>query len=150
MKKTIRLNESELHRLIHESVKRILNESYEDTDFYAEEDSNGNTGEPGQVKSYEIEYYTTEQAKQDAQENGFNDVGKYLKYWFEETYPHEFIWQTLKNSYSFNGETLYEDETGLVIKDIYGQIMFDGYEPNSRKYSNDFSNRLNRGEYWSR
>lgn len=34
MKQTIRLNERELHRLISESVKRVLNERYMDDDTY--------------------------------------------------------------------------------------------------------------------
>ena len=124
-KNRIRLTESQLHRVIKESVKRVLREA--NGSFYDEEDSNGNYGEPGMVKSYDTGYITLDQAKIDAKENGYEDVGEYLKYWFDETYPHEFTWQRLGGGYGYHGDTLYR-EGGLVIKEIYGQVMFDEEE----------------------
>lgn len=78
------------------------------------------------VKSYDIGYYTTSQAEEDAKECGFKNVGDYLLYWFNEindgTIPFEIA--EIKNTYGFMGDTLAE-EGKIRIKDIYGQIMID-------------------------
>ena len=44
MKKIFRLTEGDLHRIIKNSVKRIIRESDEYYDFYSDEDNYGNQG----------------------------------------------------------------------------------------------------------
>ena len=125
MRRTIRLTERELKHMISESVRRILRE--DEYDWYDEEDFDGNTGEEGQIRSYDVGYYTIDQAEQDAQENGYNDVAEYLKYWFSEVQPEcPWTWQDTGGGYGYNGDTVFEEE-GVVCKDIYGQLMFDEY-----------------------
>ena len=88
-KKLIRLTESELKNIIGKSVMRILKEGgnlvYDE--WYGEEDYNGNVGEKGMIRSYDIGTYYDSQAEQDAKENGYDDVAEYLRYWFNEIKP---------------------------------------------------------------
>lgn len=96
-------------------------------EFYSEEDYNGNVGEEGMVKSYDIGAYYVGQAEQDAQESGFNDVAEYLQYWFEEIQPDcPWYWQKVGSGYGYNGDTIFKNG-GIVCKDIFGQIMIDEY-----------------------
>ena len=85
-KRIIRLTESELKNMIGKSVMKILKEGgnlvYDE--WYGEEDYNGHVGEKGMIRSYDIGTYYVDQAEQDAQESGYNDVAEYLKYWFDE------------------------------------------------------------------
>lgn len=101
--------------------KRIYENANES--FYNEEDSNGNYGKPGQMKSYDIGYYTIDNVEADAEENGMS-VEEYIVYWFNETYPHEFTWEDRKGGYGFNGDTIATDGN-IVFKDIYGQLIVD-------------------------
>ena len=78
------------------------------------------------VKSYEIGYYNTEQAKVDAAMNGYSSVGDWLLDWFNEINDGtlEYTIQELKNTYGYMGGTLAE-QGNIRIKDIFGQIMVD-------------------------
>ena len=78
------------------------------------------------VKSYEIGYDNTEQAKVDAAMNGYPNVGEWLLDWFNEINDGtvEYTIQEIKNTYGYMGDTLAE-QGNIRIKDIYGQIMVD-------------------------
>ena len=133
MKKIIRLTEGDLNRIIRNSIKRIIRESndYYNTsidDFYSKEDNDGNQGEEGMVKSYDIGYYDVSNAEEDAEKEGM-PLDEYLKYWFSEIQPEcPFTWKRLGGGYGHNGDTIAKDGN-VVIKDIYGQIMIDEYPP---------------------
>lgn len=126
--KKIRLTESQLHRIIKESVRNILKEN-ECVDFYSEEDEFGNVGEPGMVKSYDIGYYGVDNAELDAKECGYENLQDYLKYWWGEVSDDTpFRWQKLGSGYGYHGEELLR-LGNFVFKDIYGQLMIDEYAP---------------------
>ena len=133
MKKILRLTEGDLHRIIKNSVKRIIRESdeYYDTSsdgFYSDEDNYGNQGEEGMVKSYDIGYYDVSNAEEDAEKEGM-PLDEYLIQWFNEIKQEcPFTWQRLGGGYGYNGDTIARDGN-VVIKDIYGQIMVDEYPP---------------------
>lgn len=132
-KRIIRLTESELKNMIGNSVMRILKEGgnlvYDE--WYGEEDYNGHVGEKGMIRSYDIGTYYTDQAEQDAQESGYNDVAEYLKYWFDEIKSEcPWEWTKIGQGYGYNGSTIFSED-GVVCKDIYGQIMIDEYPPMS-------------------
>ena len=78
------------------------------------------------VKSYEIGYYNTEQAKVDAAMNGYPNVADWLLDWFNEINDGtlEYSIQEIENTYGFMGDTLAE-QGKIRIKDIFGQIMID-------------------------
>lgn len=78
------------------------------------------------VKSYEIGYYATSQAEEDAAMNGYPNVGEWLLAWFNEINDGtlEYTIQELKNTYGYMGDTLAE-QGNIRIKDIFGQIMVD-------------------------
>ena len=78
------------------------------------------------VKSYEIGYYCTAQAEEDAKENGYPNVGDWLLAWFNEINDGtlEYTIQEIKNTYGYMGDTLAE-QGKVRIKDIFGQIMID-------------------------
>lgn len=78
------------------------------------------------VKSYEIGYYCTAQAEEDAKENGYTNVGEWLLAWFNEINDGtlEYTIQELKNTYGYMGDTLAK-QGNIHIKDIFGQIMID-------------------------
>ena len=67
-RKLIRLTESDLHKIVKESVKKLfeMNELY--SEWYDEEDYNGQTGEEGMIRSYDIGTYYDSQAEEDAKE----------------------------------------------------------------------------------
>ena len=132
-KRIIRLTESELKNMIGNSVMRILKEGgnlvYDE--WYGEEDYNGHVGEKGMIRSYDIGTYYADQAEQDAQESGYNDVAEYLKYWFDEIKSEcPWEWTKIGQGYGYNGSTIFSED-GVVFKDIYGQIKIDEYPPMS-------------------
>jgi hypothetical protein len=101
------------------------NELYDD--WYQEEDYNGNIGEEGMIRSYDIGTYYIGTAEEDAKENGFNDVAEYLQYWFSEIQGEcPWYWTKVGHGYGYNGNTIFKHD-GVVCKDIYGQIMVDEY-----------------------
>lgn len=122
------------NEVTRKAALRLVNEvNSAREDFYSEEDYNGNFGKDGQVKSYDIGYYSISQAEEDAEENGYDDVGEYLKYWFNEIQSEcPFTWQTLGNGYGFHGTTLFTDGN-VVGKLIYDQIMIDELPPSLMK-----------------
>lgn len=143
MKKIIRLTESDLHRIINESVKRMINEigdenDVEQDDFYDEEDDEGKTGQVGQVRSYSLGYMNTSNMEADAEENGYENLAEYLEDYFHEINDGtlSFTWQTLGSGYGYHGDTITEFENQLtnghvVVKELWDQIMFDEYAPNN-------------------
>lgn len=121
------LKEEYLKRIVRNSIRQVIKESVDD--FYNEEDFNGNVGQVGMVKSYDIGHYYTDQAELDAKENGYNSLEEYLKfYWSEIGGECPWTWQRLGSGYGYNGTTLAEID-GVRFKDIYGQIMVDEYPP---------------------
>ena len=148
-KRLIRITESDLHNIILSSVNRILNEedyvsmpddydAYVQPDddvpsnvlydeWYEEEDYNGNQGEPGMIKSYDIGTYYMSQAEEDAKECGYDDVSDYLEYWFGEIQQEcPWYWTKIGHGYGYNGDTIFKHD-GIVCKNIFDQIMFDEY-----------------------
>ena len=126
--KKIRLTESQFNRLIKETVRNILKEN-ECVDFYSEEDEFGNVGEPGMVKSYNIGYYSVDNAMLDAKEFGYENLQDYLKFWWNEVSDDiPFTWEKLGSGYGYHGTTL-PKLGNVVFKEIYGQIMVDEYAP---------------------
>lgn len=125
--------ESKIRQMVKESIKRFVNEATLVPDayneWYQEEDYDGNTGKEGMVRSYDIGGYYMHNAENDAKECGFDDVAKYLHYWFNEIKPEcPWYWQKLGSGYGFHGKTIFQDG-GLVCKEIYDQIMFDEERP---------------------
>ena len=126
--KKIRLTESQFNKLIRESVRNILKEN-ECMDFYSEEDEFGNVGEPGMVKSYDIGYYSVDNAMFDAKECGYENLQDYLKFWWNEVSDDiPFTWEKLGSGYGYHGTTLLR-LGNVVFKNIYEQIMVDEYAP---------------------
>ena len=126
--KKIRLTESQFNKLIRESVRNILKEN-ECMDFYSEEDEFGNVGEPGMVKSYDIGYYSVDNAMLDAKEFGYENLQDYLKFWWNEVSDDiPFTWEKLGSGYGYHGTTLLR-LGNVVFKNIYEQIMVDEYAP---------------------
>lgn len=104
-------------------------------EFYQEEDSEGKTGKPGQVRSYEIGYNDVSNWEQDAKENGLT-LGEFVEEWFHEVNDGtmQFSWQTLGGGYGYHGDTITTftnqvTDGEVVVKDIYGQVMIDEYAP---------------------
>lgn len=129
MKKVIRITGSDICNMVMESVITYLEESLGQDDFFNEEDSNGNYGQPGQVKSYDIGYYSTANAEEDARQSGFDSLEEYLTFWWREVGPEvPFTWQTLGGGYGFHGDTIAQIGN-VCIKAIYDQIMVDEYPP---------------------
>lgn len=132
MKRKVRLTESDLHKIIRKSVKRILKESLEQDaldEFYSEEDDNGNQGEEGQVKSYDVGNLNITNLEEEAEEEGMS-LEDYLKYWWSEISVEyvPFTWVTLGSGYGFHGKTI-TTVGNVVFKEIYGQVMVDEYPP---------------------
>ena len=132
MKRKVRLTEGDLHKIIRKSVKRILKESLEQDaldEFYSEEDDNGNQGEEGQVKSYDVGNLNIANLEEEAEEEGMS-LEDYLKYWWIEISVEyvPFIWETLGSGYGFHGKTI-TTVGNVVFKEIYGQVMVDEYPP---------------------
>ena len=132
MKRKVRLTEGDLHKIIRKSVKRILKESLEQDaldEFYSEEDDNGNQGEEGQVKSYDVGNLNIANLEEEAEEEGMS-LKEYIKYWWDEISSDgvPFEWQRLGSGYGFNGTTILRDGN-VVFKDIYGQLIIDEYPP---------------------
>ena len=126
--KKIRLTESQFNRLIKETVRNILKEN-ECVDFYSEEDEFGNVGEPGMVKSYNIGYYSVDNAMLDAKEFGYENLQDYLKFWWNEVSDNiPLTWEKLGSGYGYHGTTLLR-LGNVVFKEIYEQIMVDEYAP---------------------
>lgn len=126
--KKIRLTESQFNKLIRESVRNILKEN-ECVDFYSEEDEFGNVGEPGMVKSYDIGYYSVDNAMLDAKERGYENLQDYLKLWWNEVSDDiPFSWEKLGSGYGYHGTTLLR-LGNVVFKEIYEQIMVEEYAP---------------------
>ena len=126
--KKIRLTESQFNMLIKETVRNILKEN-ECMDFYSEEDEFGNVGEPGMVKSYDIGYYSVDNAMLDAKECGYENLQDYLKFWWNEVSDDiPFTWEKLGGGYGYHGTTLLR-LGNVVFKEIYEQIMVDEYAP---------------------
>lgn len=103
--------------------------------FYAEEDSCGETGRRGQVRSYELGISSLDEWRRHAEDVGMS-LKEYVEYWFSEVNDGglQFLWQTLYGGYGYHGDTLntFKNElTGgtVVVKDIYGQLMLDEYCP---------------------
>lgn len=132
MKRKVRLTEGDLHKIIRKSVKRILKESLEQDaldEFYSEEDDNGNQGEEGQVKSYDVGNLNIANLEEEAEEEGMS-LEDYLKYWWSEISVEyvPFVWETLGSGYGFHGKTI-TTVGNVVFKEIYGQVMVDEYPP---------------------
>lgn len=100
--------------------------------FYAQEDSFGRTGEPGQVRSYETGARSyMDDWKEDAKEMGMS-LKKYLRYYFDELNDGglQFTWQTLGSGYGFHGTTVCSFPNSLTggrvrVKEIWDSVMID-------------------------
>ena len=133
MRRDIRLNDAELKALLRESVvgalSRIVENRGSSQDWYAEEDYDGNVGQDGMIRSYNIGTYYVDQAEVDDKDCGYDDVAEYLKYWFSEIQMEcPWYWVEERSGYGHNGSTICEFGN-VRIKDIFGQIMVDEYPP---------------------
>ena len=131
-KKPMKVTEAELKQVVKEAAMKVLSETLNEVnelyqEWYDQEDYNGNVGEEGMIRSYDIGAYYIGQAEEDAAENGYDDVAEYLEYWFNEI-QHDcpWYWQRIGSGYGYNGTTIFKND-GIVCKDIYGQIMVDEY-----------------------
>ena len=149
MKQVIRLTESDLHRVVKESVQKILREMsgiYDE--WYGEEDYDGNVGQEGLIRSYDIGTVYDSNVEQEAKEMGFNNIGDYLKYWFDEV-KEDTPWYWTQKSGGFKN-TIFR-EGGVVCQLLPGgQIVIDEYAPGEAESGEDFQNRLTQGEFWSK
>ena len=100
--------------------------------FYAQEDSFGRTGRPGQVRSYEMgaRSYIGEW-RQEAKELRMG-LKKYLRHCFDSLNDGslQFTWQTLGSGYGFHGTTVCSFPNSLTggrvrVKEIWEQVMID-------------------------
>lgn len=98
-------------------------------EFYSEEDDNGNQGEEGQVKSYDVGNLNITNLEEEAEEEGMS-LEDYLKYWWSEISVEyvPFTWETLGSGYGFHGKTI-TTVGNVVFKEIYGQVIVDEYPP---------------------
>ena len=118
----------------------LINES-DNSAFYSEEDSEGNTGRPGMVKSYEVGMDSISNMEKEAEEEGMS-LEDFLKTWWDEVSGEiPFTWQEMKGGYGYNGKTILK-LGDVVFKDIYGQLMVDEYEPGRTEYEDDFNSRV--------
>ena len=149
MKQIIRLTESDLRKIVKESVERILKEHNELYDeWYQEEDYDGHQGQPGLIRSYDIGTVYDANVESDAKEMGFNNISDYLRYWFDEVRG-ETPWYWTQKSGGFKNTLFRED--GVVCQVLPGgQIVIDEYAPGEAEYENDFNNRLTQGEFWTK
>lgn len=136
----MKITQKKLGKMIMESINKTLNEN--PASFYDEEDENGNTGEIGQVKSYDCGYMTLDNAENEAEETGYNSVEDYLRQWWNEAGSEApFEWITLGGGYGFHGSTIFEEPQSdggtLRCKEIYGQIIFDVYPPQNLNESEE-------------
>lgn len=147
--RVIRMTESDLMSFLNESVRKAvnkrLNESNELYDeWYDEEDYDGNVGEPGLIKSYDIGSYYTSQAEQDAEENGMS-LEDYLLYWFDEI-KQECPWYWTQKSGGYYKTLAQQD--GVVIKELPGdQIVIDEYPIGDAGRDEAMDNRMPPGDY---
>ena len=123
---------------------RILQENFDGSldDFYKEEDENGNYGEPGMVKSYDIGDIYVSNTEHEAEEENMS-VEDFLKLWWNEISSEyiPFTWQKLGSGYGFHGKEI--TRVGNVIfKDIYGQLIVDESAPGENEYNDDFMSRV--------
>lgn len=118
----------------------VINES-NNSAFYSEEDSEGKTGHPGMVKSYDVGMGSVSNMEKEAEEEGMS-LEDYLKTWWDEVSGEvPFTWQEMKGGYGYNGKTILK-LGDVVFKDIFGQLMVDEYEPGRTEYENDFNSRV--------
>ena len=126
------------------SMPTLLNEG-EKEDFYAEEDSEGNTGKPGMVKSYDIGMVTIDNVQHEADELEMSLEDYLQKWWDEVGYECPWTWQELGHGYGYEGDQILRIGD-VVFKDIYGQLMVDEYEPGRAAYKEDFVERLKKAQ----
>ena len=126
MKRKIRLTEQDLKNLVSKSVRTVLREhSMAYDEWLSEEDYDGHTGKKGMIRSYHIGTYYDANAEEDAKENGYDNLAKYLEDWFDEIQPEcPWYWTKIGPGYGYHGTTIFK-RGGLTCKNIYGQIMFD-------------------------
>lgn len=118
----------------------VINESNNSV-FYSEEDSEGKTGRPGMVKSYDIGMDYVSNLENEAEEEGMS-LEDYLKTWWNEVSGDiPFTWQETKGGYGHNGKTILK-LGDVVFKDIFGQLIVDEYEPGRTEYEDDFNSRV--------
>lgn len=141
------MTQNKFKTIIKETIDNFINQQtisnnlYDE--WYQEEDYNGNIGEPGLIKSYDIGTYYTGQAEQDAQENGYDNMVDYLKFWFDEIKTEcPWYWTKLNNNYKMQGNILFE-ENNVICIDFCDQILIYEDIDNS-----DFYNRLQSGEFY--
>jgi len=147
LKKENMNNNYKLKSIIKETIDKFINEQTSNNnlydEWYQEEDCDGNSGEPGMIKSYNIGTYYLDQAIQDAYENGYDDEKDYLKFYFDEILPDTpWNWIKVNNNFLLYGNTIF-NENNLICKEIAGQIYLYEDIDNS-----DFYNRLQSGEFY--
>lgn len=147
LKKENMNNNYKLKSIIKETIDKFINEQTLNNnlydEWYQEEDYNGNIGEPGLIKSYDIGTYYTGQAEQDAQENGYDNMVDYLKFWFDEIKTEcPWYWTKVNNNYKMQGNILFE-ENNVICIDFCDQILIYEDIDNS-----DFYNRLQSGQFY--
>lgn len=126
-------------------MRSKLNES-DNSAFYAETDSEGNTGKPGMVRSYDIGWNNSvENWEHEAEEKGMSFEDYLQEWWYEAGQECPWTWQELGHGYGYEGDEIFRVED-VVFKDIYGQLMVDEYEPGRAAYKEDFVDRLRKAQ----
>ena len=119
---------------VNESVDSYSNGN---SSFYDEEDYDGNTGEPGMVRSYDIGWNDNIDSFEESAKAEKMTLKQFLKFWWNEVSSGvPWTWQKLGSGYGFHGDTILQ-LGNVTFKDIHGQLMIDesGPETNTRKRS---------------
>lgn len=134
-KQLIRLTESDLHKIVKESVKKIIKEfgSFDINDWYNTEDMGGYTGERGMFKLYNTGDWSVEEAEQQVREEGIT-----LEELFKECIDGweregglskilDFSW--FSDSDFIGGSRDIFRYKNFVVKEWEGEIYFTEYPP---------------------
>ena len=119
---------------VNESVDSYSNGN---SSFYDEEDYDGNTGEPGMVRSYDIGWNDSIDSFEESAKAEKMTLKQFLKFWWNEVSSGvPWTWQKLGSGYGFHGDTILK-LGNVTFKDIHGQLIIDesGPETNQRKRS---------------
>lgn len=129
-KRVIRLTETDLHGIIKKSVNRVLKESVAGVmdEWYSEEDYDGNTGEPGMVRSYETGSLYIGNFEQMAEEEGYNSWEDALGDWWSEV-RYDTPWYWYPESSCKGGETILTIEADDIQELPGGQIVITQFNP---------------------
>ena len=133
------------HPLGEQKQLQESNELYDE--WYQVEDYDGNTGNPGDYRSYELGHSYVDSAIENAKESGYDSLEDYLFYWLDEVKDGlPWYWS---NDNAYKGERLFTHD-GFTFYDLYGQLILDEYPVADARRDQEFEEKLKRGEYWTK